>query len=301
MTQYSFAKLAPEYRELWSQMKVIKVDAARAQARKIIASPAKERYKNVERSTGVPWFVVGCLHMRESNGDFNTWLHNGDPMRVKGEPVQTVHKPANRPPNPNVDWETGAYDALITIEHFDEIKQWEPANVAYAAEKFNGFGYRHPMRAIPSPYLWGGTNIQKPGKFVRDGVYDPNVLDPQIGAMAVLWAIMDLDKSARFKAGTTPKVPKPDVPQGPSPRADDTEQEVTPVVKGKTIWGGFLTWAGGVIAAINGQWEHLATPWGFASLVVIILVLSLGLFLIVKGRLNLQNIIKHLSEDDKNV
>ena len=32
-------------------------------------------------------------------------------------------------------------------------------------ETFNGFGYRAPTRNIPSPYLVGGTSVQKRGKF----------------------------------------------------------------------------------------------------------------------------------------
>lgn len=300
MAKYSFSSVSDEYRDLWSKMKVIKVSEARAQARKVCASPAKERYKNVERRTGVPWFVVGCLHMRESNANFNTWLHNGDPMRKNGRAIQTVHVPKGRPPDPNVDWETGAVDALVTVEHLDEIKNWGPEHVAYAAEKFNGFGYRHPMRDIPSPYLWGGTNVQKPGKFVADGVYDKNVMDPQIGAMAVLHEIMEIDPTARFgPAKAEPEEKTEEVPPIPSPRADDTEKEVTPVIKSKTIWGGILTWLGGVVGTLGGAFQYIATPWGFAALCVIILTLSIGLFLIIKGRLNVQKIIVHLSEDDK--
>lgn len=286
-------------------MRVEKVSEARAQARRVCSSPAKERYKNVERLTGVPWFVVGCLHMRESNANFNTWLHNGDPMRKNGRAVQTVNVPKGRPPDPNVDWETGAYDALITIEHFDEIKVWGPEHVAYAAEKFNGFGYRNPNRAIPSPYLWGGTNIQKPGKFTRDGVYDPKVVDPQIGAMAILCEIMAIDATARFQeTRPEPTAPPPSVPKAPppiSPRADDTESDVKPLSKSKSIWGGVLTWISGMAGTLFSAFQYIATPWGFAALVLIIVTISIGLYLVVKGRFDVQKVIKHLSQDDGNV
>jgi lysozyme family protein len=53
-------------------------------------------------------------------------------------------------------------------------------------ETFNGFGYRAPTRNIPSPYLVGGTSVQKRGKFTADSHYDPSVIDPQIGGLAIL-------------------------------------------------------------------------------------------------------------------
>lgn len=302
MAQYSFERLRPEYVKLWSEMRVIKTADARAHARRIAAPASKARYKTVEKKSGVPWFVVGVLHMRESNGDFNTWLHNGDPMRRGGRAVQTIHVPKGRPPNPNVDWETGAVDALVNVENLDQIKDWGPEHVAYASEKFNGFGYRHPDRNIPSPYLWGGTNVQKKGKFVKDGVYDPNAMDTQIGAMAMLSELMAIDPEARFvEQQPEPAEPPPSVPTGPppiSPRADDTQAEVKPALKGKTIWGGVITWLGGMIGTFFGQFQYIATPWGFAAMVFITVALGLGLYLIIKGRLDVQKVVEHLSQDD---
>src|SRR5262245_28933448 len=73
MAQYRFERVQTEYLELWTKMKVLKAAEAKAQAQKVISH--KDRYKTVEGKTSVPWFVVGCLHMRESNGNFNTWLH----------------------------------------------------------------------------------------------------------------------------------------------------------------------------------------------------------------------------------
>src|SRR5262245_646258 len=134
MSLYNFDRLRPEYAALWARMQVTKVSAASDQARRIIRS--KARYQVVEQRTGVPWFVVGCLHMRESDADFSTWLHNGDPMRDRqGRPIRTRDVPPNRPPNPAVSWEDGAYDALVVCEHFDAITDWGPERVAYAAEK----------------------------------------------------------------------------------------------------------------------------------------------------------------------
>lgn len=303
MAQYAFSSLKDEYTKLWAEMQVVKVTAANSEAQRIIAPAAKARYKTVEDKTGVPWFVVGCLHMRESDANFNTWLHNGDPMHRNGVAVQTVNVPAHRPPNPNVSWEEGADDALVTCENLNEIKDWGPEHVAYAAEKFNGFGYRSPARNIPSPYLWGGTSVQKPGKFVRDGVYDSSVMDPQIGAMATLKQIMLLDPTAKFAAPAPKVVPPPEptpeeLPTPVSPKADDNESDVKPITKSKTIVGGFIQWLGGVGVAVAGMFQYIATPWGFATLVFMVAVISIGLYLVIKGRLDVQGIIKHLSQDD---
>lgn len=302
MVQYTLTRLRAEYLELWTKMRVLKINEANSQARQIVG--AKARYKIVEARTGVPWFVVGCLHMRESNGSFYTWLHNGDPMKRGGVPVRTVHVPAGRPPNPDVSWEEGAYDALIVIEHFDTITNWGPEHVAYAAEKFNGWGYRNPSRNIPSPYLWGGTSVQQRGKFVRDGVYDANVMDPQLGAMAVLRQVMSLDVEAKFTRARVeapppePPPPPPSAPVPPSPSAVDTESQAPPLTTDKSIWGTLVSALSGIGAAITGMFQYLTTPWGFAAFVLIVLVIAVGTYLVISGRFDTQGIIRHLSQDD---
>src|SRR5262245_57602353 len=165
--QYALERLRPEYLSLWQRMEILpaRLSVASHAADRIIAG--KARYQAVEAATGVPWFVIGCLHHRESNCNFNTYLGNGQPLNR----VTTI-VPRGRGPWPSV--EEGAFDALVTVENLNDIKDWGPEHIAYAAEKFNGFGYRHPSRNIPSPYLWGGTSVQKRGKFVRDGEYNPN-------------------------------------------------------------------------------------------------------------------------------
>jgi lysozyme family protein len=309
MAQYSYSTLQPEYKALWDKMIVTKLTETNKQAGKVCSPANKARYQTVEKMTGMPWFCVGCLHMRESNGNFNTWLHNGDPMRRDGKPVRTVNVPKGRPTDPNISWEAGAADAIIG-EQLHNVKDWGPERVAYAAEKFNGFGYRNPNKNIPSPYLWAGTNIQKPGKYISDGVYatvDPKtgkpLYDEQIGAMALLRQIMAMDPTAKFDIDAAPPLVPTDAPIQPeptpaSPKADDTVSQVKPLEKSKTIWGGIITWLSGISAAVMGSFQYIATPWGFAALVFIVGALSLGLYLVIKGRIDVNNIIKHLSQDD---
>jgi lysozyme family protein len=38
-----------------------------------------------------------------------------------------------------------------------------------------------------------GTNQYASGKYVRDGVYDPNAVDGQLGCAGLLMAMMELD------------------------------------------------------------------------------------------------------------
>ena len=296
MPQYAFDKLQSEYAALWSRMTVTKTSAAAAQARRIIAN--KARYKTVEQTTSVPWFVVGCMHMRESDGNFETWLHNGDPMKRHGQPARTVQVPKGRPPNPDCSWEDGSKDALVEVEHLDSIDSWDPAHVAYALETFNGFGYRSPARNIPSPYLWGGTNIQKPGKFVRDGVYDRTAIDPQIGGMAVLQMIMSMDAEAKFIPPAVPVVVLDDETETLSAKAIDTEENVKPLTRSKTMWGGiggYLTSAGGMIV---GFFDKLSNPYTLAAFIAVLGALSVFAYLVIKGRIDVQGIVKHLSDEE---
>src|SRR4051812_28350724 len=65
----------------------------------------KTRYQEVEKWTGVPWYMVAVLHMRESDADFNTYLGNGDPLHHV-----TTHVPRGR--GPFKTFVAGAIDAL---------------------------------------------------------------------------------------------------------------------------------------------------------------------------------------------
>lgn len=317
MAQYSFEKVRRGYMDLWNSMTVTKVKEASDQAHRIFRD--KARYQAVEKTTSVPWFVIGCLHMRESNADFNRWLHNGDPMRNKqGRPIKTVHVPPGRPPNPDVTWEQGAYDALVTVQHLDRIKEWGPDHVAYALEDFNGWGYRHPKRNIPSPYLWGGTSVQKRGKFIRDGEYDANTMDTQLGGMAVLKQLLLLYPHDVRWTRSAPIVPPPP-PQPPaapiiepkpepveaeaqapmSPAAvDKVDGQVRPASRSKTVWGALMGYGATVVTAITNALAYLNNPYTLAAFALVIIIASIGLWLVLSGRLELKKLVEHLAEDE---
>lgn len=149
------------------------------------------RYEQVEELTGVPWYFIGALHYRESNCDFSTHLHNGDPLTARTKHVPRGYPKAGSPP---FTWEESAVDAL-KIKGLDKIVDWNSQRMCYEAERFNGFGYR--PRKVNSPYLWAGTNVYTVGKYVSDGNFDRTVVDTQLGVVPIF---TELSKSAVARA-----------------------------------------------------------------------------------------------------
>ena len=166
-------------------------------ARRLLA--AKARYQAVEAKTGVPWFVIAVIHMRESSQSWTRSLAQGDPInRV------SVNVPAGRGPFPT--WEAAAIDALVNCHpYLSRKKDWSIGGTLVNLELYNGAGYASRNKA--SPYLWAGTNQYVAGKYVRDGVYDPNHVDQQPGCAGLILALMKLDPSIKFAkpASTTKK------------------------------------------------------------------------------------------------
>src|SRR5262249_32294651 len=128
----------------------------------------KQRYLVVEGETGVPWYILGIIHVSDAGGNFNTHLRNGDPLTAR-----TVHVPAGRPSDgqPPFLWETSAIDALKLMKPDKESFSSIGATL-YWLERYNGFGYRR--RDIKSPYIWSCTDVYTGGQFVS-GMFDPNV------------------------------------------------------------------------------------------------------------------------------
>jgi lysozyme family protein len=135
---------------------------------------AKSRYEYVANVVNVPWQLVAALHYREASLNFNTMLHNGDPL-----PGPTTHVPRGR--GPFKSWEEAAIDAL----KYDEVMNLSVLEECLKfAESFNGFGYR--SKGIYSPYVWSGTNHYKSGKYVADHVYNSTKRDDQLGVAVIL-------------------------------------------------------------------------------------------------------------------
>jgi lysozyme family protein len=160
---------------------------------------ARQRYQAVERETGVPWPAIAVIHERESSQDWRASLAQGDPWnRV------SVHVPAGR--GPFDSWEAAAIDALVKCPPFlARHKNWSIAAALTALETYNGIGYA--ARGVASPYLWSGTNQYRAGKYVRDGVYDPGKVDPQLGCAALMIALTEFDPDISFAGAKIAKSP----------------------------------------------------------------------------------------------
>ncbi len=177
---WTFEATAAGYANMWrTAMLKGGADASQADsfADKIIA--AEQRYKAVQAATGVPWYFIGALHMRESSCNFAGVLHNGE--KIIGTGRLTTLEPPGRGPFP--DWPSSAIDAL-KLKDMHRVQAWSPARMLFQAEVFNGLGY--VGKGINSPYVWAGTNYEQSGKYVADHVFDANADDTQLGVAAVL-------------------------------------------------------------------------------------------------------------------
>ena len=197
---YVFEALAPEYATIWRALTVpAATDAiAAAIARRLLVH--RDAYVAVEAATGVPVAVIAAIHEREADGNFHTYLGNGDPYAYV-----TTHVPAGRGPFP--DWQSGAIDA-IHLDALDKApKPWTIERAAFELETFNGFGYR--KWGVRSPYLWAGSNAYSTGKFTSDGHFDASAVDAQLGAMVLLraFAAIDATLALPLAAGGAPTVP----------------------------------------------------------------------------------------------
>lgn len=145
----------------------------------------RSRYEEVARRTNMPPEMVAAIHWRESNGNFDTYLHQGDPLGRRA-----VNHPRNIPVFHN--WEDGATHALHQKRATQEAlginrTTTDPARLAAYAETYNGLGYHG--RGVPSPYVYAGTDQYQRGKFTSDGRYDARHVDQQLGIIPMLRAI----------------------------------------------------------------------------------------------------------------
>ncbi len=159
-------------------------------ARRLVT--AKQRYLTVAARTGIPWPFIAVTHQRESSQNWARSLAQGDPWdRV------STHVPAGR--GPFNSWEEAAYDALVNCApHAARNKDWSLGGLLTKLEEYNGLGYVR-QHGLPSPYLWSGTDQYKAGKYVADGVFDPDEVDKQLGCAGLIMTMMQIDPSIKFE------------------------------------------------------------------------------------------------------
>lgn len=201
------AELAREYEEFFATCRIR--DARLPEVDAVInkVASAKTRYASVGNQLKIPWFLVAVIHNMESSCNFNAHLHNGDPLTDF-----TVHVPAGRPQtgSPPFSWEESAMDALAG-EKFTTWTDWSLPGLLYKLERYNGWGYR--KRGYATPYLWSFSNHYTKGKFVKDGVFDPDATSRQVGAAVILKRMLGKGVLTLADLGL-----KPDTEAFPSPR-----------------------------------------------------------------------------------
>jgi lysozyme family protein len=152
---------------------------------KLLEPTSRPQYEDVADRACVPWYFVGIIHGLEASFDFRSHLHNGDSLKAK-----TVQVPKGRPPvwNPPTDWVSSAIDA-VSYENFADKPDWTLPDTLYRFEAYNGFGSRG--KGIHTPYLWSFSNQYTKGKYVADGVWDPNAVSQQCGAAVMLKVLVE--------------------------------------------------------------------------------------------------------------
>src|SRR6266704_412728 len=191
----------------WANAKILRPGTFKAVATHLVAPVAKQRYQAVSAKLAkmdctVPWAFIAVAHERESSQDWTASLAQGDPWNQV-----SVHVPAGR--GPFRSWEKAAIDALVNgSPHAARNRDWSIGGTLTMLEQYNGLGYA--SRGLPSPYIWSGTDQYQSGKYVRDGVFDPNAVDQQLGCAGLLMAMMALDPTITFTGVVlTPSKPVP--------------------------------------------------------------------------------------------
>lgn len=184
----------------WAMAKLTRGPEFTPVAKRLTAS--KARYQGISAKTGVPWFVIAVIHERESGYDphFSTNIANGEPWNRETRLVPRGRGPFN-------SFEEAAHDALVNCAPYAaRNKDWSAGGTLALLERYNGLGYAN--RGLPSPYIWSGTDQYKKGKYVADGVFNPEAVDKQLGCAGLLMAM-----GVTFGALPTP----PDIPE-PKPK-----------------------------------------------------------------------------------
>lgn len=167
----------------------------------------KGRYKGVADHIGCPWWVVAMIHTMECSRSWKKGLHNGQPWNKR-----TTWVPKGR--GPFVSWDEAAVDAL-KYDKAHLVPKWTLDSALYFLEGYNGRGYK--KRKMNSPYLWAFTNHWTKGKYVSDGVFDPEADTKQAGICTYLLAMIELGYelegiTGQFDYGDVPKPKEPEHP-----------------------------------------------------------------------------------------
>jgi lysozyme family protein len=187
----AFESVRAEYRRLFDSCQIGERNSGKVDQHVETLKTYRPRYEAVGTALSIPWYFIGIVHALEAGFNFRTHLHNGDDLQAR-----TVQVPKGRPVvwNPPTDWQASAQDAL-RMKKFDGQSDWSLEQTLYRWETYNGFGYRNKKgsdgKPVYSPYLWSFSNNYAKGKYVRDGVWDPNYVSQQCGACTMLKRLIE--------------------------------------------------------------------------------------------------------------
>lgn len=155
----------------------------------------EEIYQELSDATPnkIPAAVLMAMAQREMNGNVHCFLGNGQALSRRTTIVPKGLGPWLQ------SWPQNFLIAgvqAVSIDGLDKVIDWTLPRAAFETEALNGFGYR--SHGIPSPYVFGGTSIQQPGKYVADGVFDPEVMDEQLGTLAIMEELFKLNPKLVF-------------------------------------------------------------------------------------------------------
>lgn len=201
----------------WSIMhlKADRVPAFYKTAVRLADPVAKARYQGVsdrlaeiQGAYAVPWWFIAIVSEREYGGPprWDKQLGQGDPLNQKSHNVPAgmgpyLSKPDDKTPGYDA-WTRCCVDVLLNSQPYAaKWTVWTPGGTLTLLEEYNGLGYA--ARGVPSAYVWSGSDQYQSGKYVRDGVYAPSVVDVQEGCAPLLAIMMAIDDTIKFPQEAT--------------------------------------------------------------------------------------------------
>jgi lysozyme family protein len=192
------AALVAECNRCWAQCEILpgRLAEVQAVARRLSAPAPQAIYAQIAQAVwGTParWWFVAIVHEREASGDFSKSIAQGDPWNAV-----STHVP--RGIGPFASFAAAAVFALNRCAPYaGKWTDWTIGGALALFVQYNGTGYEDWHHEV-SPYDWGATTMEQPGKYVADGKYNPALWDSQIGCAAMLKAMMALDPAIAFAA-----------------------------------------------------------------------------------------------------
>lgn len=192
--QHPFVTLGPHYAQQIASMKIDPKRLGDLDEACNTLLKQKSAYQLLSNRTPnrVPVAFLMAIAYREMSGNTHCFLGNGQSLSQRTTIVPKGLGPWLQPYPEN--FVQGGLLALH-IDGSDLVTQWSVPRAAYESEALNGWGYLG--HGIPSPYVFGGTNIQQKGKYTSDGHFEL-VTDNQLGTMAIIERLFERDASLRF-------------------------------------------------------------------------------------------------------